>query len=85
MKKKTWKNIEKHGVLPVPARRNRSILKKDLRYKRELPSYFRHHLIKGCSARGHLDLFPEEIQNKTKLNTGKAVRTLIYFKLHESL
>ena len=47
----------------------KDFLNKDLRYKRKGPSYFRHHLItiliKSCSARGRLDPFPKEMQNKT--------------------
>ena len=44
-------------------------LNRDPRYKRDSSSHFRQHLIsiliKSCSARGRLDLFPKELQNKT--------------------
>ena len=56
------------------------------RYKRERPSHFRQHLIsilsKSCCARGRSELFPN---HNTKLSRCKAIRTLIYFKLDESL
>ena len=58
------------------------------RYKRERPSHFRQHLIsiliKSCSERGRSDLLPKELQNK-KACRCKAVRTLMYFTLNESL
>ena len=51
------------------SKRRAECLNKDLRYKRERTSHFRQHLIsiliKNCSARGRLDLFSKELQNKT--------------------
>ena len=45
------------------------VLKRKFRYKRTSPSHIRHNLItiwiKSCRTRGHSDLLPKELQNKT--------------------
>ena len=73
----------------IRATHSTRVLNRDPHYKREHPSYFRQHLIsiltKSCSARGRSDPWPKKLQNKTKLNRRKTVRTLIHFKLDESL
>ena len=49
-----------------------ALLNKDLRYKTQHPSHFRQHLIsiliKSRSARGCLNQFPKQLQNKTIFN-----------------